>query len=79
MYFYQMTILEETESEYQSKLMLWDTIQVGSTSDDLCETQGIAITPEDGRALINELTRLLQRIEGEQPGSQQKQIKINFQ
>lgn len=66
MHFYKMTIIEETASEYRNELTLWDTdkskiwIQIGEdTFDDPHALQGMAITVDDARALMNELNRLI--------------------
>lgn len=71
MYFYKMTIIEETDSEYRNELTLWDTdkgkiwMQIGEDDiNDPLQTQGMAITVEDARALINELSRLIKQIDG---------------
>lgn len=71
MHYYQMTIREETESEYVSELKLWENtegkiwIQISMDESDPCQLQGLAITKDDARVLIQELTRMLKGIEGE--------------
>jgi hypothetical protein len=90
MHFYTMTILEETESEYQSELKLWENkdgkiwIQVGYDDNEPHGSHGIPITTDDARALINELSRLLKTMEPpvqevKQPLGQQLPIsKVNW-
>jgi hypothetical protein len=72
MHFYTLTIMEETESEYKSELKLWENtdgniwLQIGYDDNDPITTQGIPLTPNDARALISELSRILEGIEGNQ-------------
>lgn len=70
MYFYTMTITEEcTQNEEPSMLQLWENrdgkiwIQCGYDEMEPHGMHGIAITPDDARALIAELTRLVKEIE----------------
>jgi hypothetical protein len=72
MHFYTLTIMEETESEYKSELKVWENdsgniwLQVGYDDNEPYSTQGIPLTPTDARALINELSRILRGIEGDE-------------
>lgn len=71
MHFYTMTIREETEGSNQSELKLWANdqdkiyLEVGPiNNEDAPYHMGfITLTPDDVRALINELTRLVNEIE----------------
>lgn len=79
-----MTIIEEENSEYRSELKLWRNadgkiwIQVGYDETDPYATQGIPITTDDAKALINELQRLVKNIEGTETEQQAKQLKIQL-
>lgn len=80
-----MTIIEETESEYKTELKLWENshgkiwIQCAIDETEPTGIQGLEITTNDAKALIQELTRIVNSIEGTEEGEKQKQLKINYQ
>lgn len=79
---YRMLIIrEEIESEYQSEMKLWPNtdgdiwIQISIDETDPYSTQGMAITTDDARALIAELTALVKDIGAHQPRINQASTK----
>lgn len=70
MHYFTMKIIEETDSEYKAELTLWENtdskiyVQIGYDDNDPYSTQGICITANDARALINELSSIVKSIEG---------------
>lgn len=83
MHFYTMTITSEIESEYRSELKLWENsggdiwIQIGyDDNDDPYSTQGMAITTDDAKALIAELTRLIKQTETAAPAALGQQLPL---
>lgn len=64
-----MTFVEDSESEYKTKLSLWGTIngqvwiEMGPEQEDEMLMQGIALDLGDAKILANELVTIIKQLE----------------
>ena len=64
-----MTFVENSESEYKTKLSLWANdkgqvwLEMGPEQEDEMLMQGLVLDLEDAKLLANELVRIIKEIE----------------